>query len=60
MVIMIIYMTQKTNTTLTNLQDGLLEGHPVWAVIYQCLRCGDDDAIATAMHKSRWVALWGG
>nr|XP_033796644.1 nuclear pore complex protein Nup93 isoform X3 [Geotrypetes seraphini] len=26
---------------IPGLQDGEVEGHPVWALIYYCLRCGD-------------------
>lgn len=22
-------------------KDGLVEGHPVWAMLYYCIRCGD-------------------
>ncbi|XP_055955710.1 nuclear pore complex protein Nup93 [Patella vulgata] len=36
-------------------EDFLLEGQPVWAVIYYCLRCGDlkaaDDVVKKAQHK---------
>ncbi|CAI9720298.1 pore complex Nup93-like [Octopus vulgaris] len=33
-------------------EDGLLDGHPVWAVIYYCLRCGDLDAVQEVVNKS--------
>lgn len=32
--------------------DGLLEGHPVWAVIYYCLRCGEVEAALEAANKA--------
>lgn len=28
-------------------QDGEVEGHPVWALIYYCIRCGD---LLAALH----------
>lgn len=31
-------------------QDGEVDNLPIWPVIYYCLRCGDLDAIATAVR----------
>lgn len=33
------------------LQDGEVEGHPVWAVIYYCLRCGDLNAAMQVVNR---------
>lgn len=33
------------------LQDGDIEGHPVWAVIYYCLRCGDLNAAMQVVNR---------
>ena len=32
------------------LQDGEVDGHPVWALLYYCLRCGD---VAAALTVAR-------
>lgn len=32
-------------------QDGEIEGHPVWAVIYYCLRCGDLNAAMQVVNR---------
>ncbi|KAM9816270.1 nuclear pore complex protein Nup93 isoform X2 [Syngnathus typhle] len=41
------FLNIKLPGPLPGMQDGDIEGHPVWAVIYYCLRCGDLNA---AMH----------
>uniref|UniRef100_A0A2R5LLL6 Nuclear pore protein n=2 Tax=Ornithodoros turicata TaxID=34597 RepID=A0A2R5LLL6_9ACAR len=33
-------------------EDGIVEGHPVWAVIYYCLRCGEVEAALEAANKA--------
>ncbi|XP_077371741.1 nuclear pore complex protein Nup93 isoform X2 [Festucalex cinctus] len=38
------FLNLKLPGPLPGMQDGELEGHPVWALIYYCLRCGDLDA----------------
>lgn len=34
------------------LEDGEVDSMPIWPVIYYCLRCGDLDAIATAVQHA--------
>lgn len=34
-------------------QDGEVEGHPVWAVIYYCLRCGDLAAAMQVVNRAQ-------
>uniref|UniRef100_A0A3Q2XXL7 Nuclear pore complex protein Nup93 n=1 Tax=Hippocampus comes TaxID=109280 RepID=A0A3Q2XXL7_HIPCM len=41
------FLNIKLPGPLPGMQDGEIEGHPLWAVIYYCLRCGDLNA---AMH----------
>ncbi|KAI5098151.1 nuclear pore complex protein Nup93 isoform X1 [Silurus meridionalis] len=41
------FLNIKLPGPLPGMQDGEVEGHPVWALIYYCLRCGD---LAAAMH----------
>lgn len=36
----------------TGLEDGLVEGEPVWPLIFYCLRCGDVDAALQAAKKA--------
>ena len=36
-------------------QDGLVEGHPVWAMIYYCLRCGDLQAALDVVNSAQYV-----
>ncbi|KAM9753111.1 nuclear pore complex protein Nup93 isoform 2-T2 [Menidia menidia] len=38
------FLNIKLPGPLPGMQDGEIEGHPVWAVIYYCLRCGDLNA----------------
>uniref|UniRef100_A0A3Q3VPM4 Nuclear pore complex protein Nup93 n=1 Tax=Mola mola TaxID=94237 RepID=A0A3Q3VPM4_MOLML len=38
------FLNIKVPGPLPGMQDGEIEGHPVWAVIYYCLRCGDLNA----------------
>lgn len=33
-------------------EDGLLDGHPIWAMIYYCLRCGDLIAVQEVINKA--------
>lgn len=43
-------------------QDGEVEGHPVWALIYYCLRCGDLAAamqvVNQAQHQLGDFKMW--
>ncbi|GAA6101757.1 nuclear pore complex protein Nup93 [Tachysurus ichikawai] len=41
------FLNIKLPGPLPGMQDGEVEGHPVWALIYYCLRCGD---VAAAMQ----------
>ncbi|MFT7816859.1 nuclear pore complex protein Nup93-like [Arapaima gigas] len=41
------FLNIKLPTPPPGMQDGEVEGHPVWALIYYCLRCGD---LAAAMQ----------
>nr|CAH65398.1 hypothetical protein RCJMB04_28g18 [Gallus gallus] len=41
------YLNIKLPAPVPGLQDGEVEGHPVWALIYYCMRCGD---LTAAMH----------
>lgn len=34
-------------------QDGEVEGHPVWALIYYCLRCGDLAAAMQVVNRAQ-------
>lgn len=34
-------------------QDGEVEGHPVWALIYFCLRCGDLSAAMQVVNRAQ-------
>ncbi|XP_029464579.1 nuclear pore complex protein Nup93 [Rhinatrema bivittatum] len=36
---------------IPGLQDGEVEGHPVWALIYYCLRCGDSNAAMQVVNR---------
>lgn len=39
------------------LEDGQVEGHPVWAMIYYCIRCGDiEAAVKVAINASAVLA----
>ncbi|KAJ7415360.1 Nuclear pore complex protein Nup93 [Pitangus sulphuratus] len=41
------FLNIKLPAAVPGLQDGEVEGHPVWALIYYCMRCGD---LTAAMH----------
>ncbi|XP_039931134.1 nuclear pore complex protein Nup93 isoform X3 [Hirundo rustica] len=41
------FLNIKLPASVPGLQDGEVEGHPVWALIYYCMRCGD---LSAAMH----------
>ena len=34
-------------------QDSLLDGQPIWALVYYCLRCGDKKAAQQVIDKVR-------
>ena len=35
-------------------QDGQLDGQPIWALVYYCLRCGDMEAAKQVIDKVRY------
>ena len=37
---------------IKGLEDGQVDGHPVWAMIYFCLRCGDLQAALQVTEKA--------
>uniref|UniRef100_A0A7M4E2B2 Nuclear pore complex protein Nup93 n=1 Tax=Crocodylus porosus TaxID=8502 RepID=A0A7M4E2B2_CROPO len=41
------FLNIKLPAPVPGLQDGEVEGHPVWALIYYCIRCGD---LLAALH----------
>ncbi|XP_050778726.1 nuclear pore complex protein Nup93 isoform X2 [Gopherus flavomarginatus] len=41
------FLNIKLPAPVPGLQDGEVEGHPVWALIYYCMRCGD---LIAALH----------
>uniref|UniRef100_A0A8C4NAP7 Nuclear pore complex protein Nup93 n=1 Tax=Eptatretus burgeri TaxID=7764 RepID=A0A8C4NAP7_EPTBU len=44
------FLNVKLPTHVPGLQDGEVDGHPVWALLYYCLRCGD---VAAALTVAR-------
>uniref|UniRef100_A0A3P8PJ26 Nuclear pore complex protein Nup93 n=1 Tax=Astatotilapia calliptera TaxID=8154 RepID=A0A3P8PJ26_ASTCA len=45
------FLNIKLPGPLPGMQDGEIEGHPVWAVIYYCLRCGDLHAAMQVVNR---------
>uniref|UniRef100_A0A3Q3J2F8 Nuclear pore complex protein Nup93 n=1 Tax=Monopterus albus TaxID=43700 RepID=A0A3Q3J2F8_MONAL len=45
------FLNIKQPGPLPGMQDGEIEGHPVWAVIYYCLRCGDLNAAMQVVNR---------
>uniref|UniRef100_A0A3Q3BQS7 Nuclear pore complex protein Nup93 n=1 Tax=Kryptolebias marmoratus TaxID=37003 RepID=A0A3Q3BQS7_KRYMA len=45
------FLNIKLPGPLPGMQDGEVEGHPVWAVIYYCLRCGDLNAAMLVVNR---------
>ncbi|KAG7279777.1 hypothetical protein CRUP_008847 [Coryphaenoides rupestris] len=56
------FLNIKLPGPLPSMQDGEVEGHPVWAVIYYCLRCGDLSAamqvVSRAQHQLGDFMAW--
>ncbi|XP_074644286.1 nuclear pore complex protein Nup93-like [Tubulanus polymorphus] len=47
------FLNVKHPATTPGLEEGLVDGHPLWAVLYYCLRCGDLKAamnVVTPQH----------
>uniref|UniRef100_A0A3Q1G119 Nuclear pore complex protein Nup93 n=1 Tax=Acanthochromis polyacanthus TaxID=80966 RepID=A0A3Q1G119_9TELE len=45
------FLNIKLPGPLPGMQDGEIEGHPVWPVIYYCLRCGDLNAAMQVVNR---------
>ncbi|XP_060553313.1 nuclear pore complex protein Nup93-like [Ruditapes philippinarum] len=46
------YLNIRQATLPRGLEDGAVDGHPTWAMIYYCLRCGDLNAAQTIVQKA--------
>ncbi|XP_055992174.1 nuclear pore complex protein Nup93 [Sorex fumeus] len=47
------FLNIKLPAPLPGLQDGEVEGHPVWALIYYCMRCGDLLAASQVVNRAQ-------
>uniref|UniRef100_A0A8C7I8H9 Nuclear pore complex protein Nup93 n=1 Tax=Oncorhynchus kisutch TaxID=8019 RepID=A0A8C7I8H9_ONCKI len=47
------FLNIKLPGPLPGMQDGEVEGHPVWALIYYCLRCGDLGASMQVVNRAQ-------
>ncbi|KAI2653509.1 Nuclear pore complex protein Nup93 [Labeo rohita] len=47
------FLNIKLPTPLPGMQDGEVEGHSVWALIYFCLRCGDLSAAMQVVNRAQ-------
>ncbi|XP_069496428.1 nuclear pore complex protein Nup93 isoform X1 [Ambystoma mexicanum] len=47
------FLNIKLPAPLAGLQDGEVEGHPVWALIYYCMRCGDLNAAMLVVNRAQ-------
>lgn len=45
--------TPKYSILVCFFQDGEVEGHPVWALIYYCMRCGDLMAALQVVNRAQ-------
>uniref|UniRef100_A0A4W4HFK4 Nuclear pore complex protein Nup93 n=1 Tax=Electrophorus electricus TaxID=8005 RepID=A0A4W4HFK4_ELEEL len=56
------FLNIKLPSPLPGMQDGEVEGHPVWPLIYYCLRCGDLSAamqvVTRAQHQLGDFKTW--
>ncbi|XP_070254010.1 nuclear pore complex protein Nup93 isoform X2 [Myotis yumanensis] len=56
------FLNIKLPAPLPGLQDGEVEGHPVWALIYYCMRCGDllaaSQVVNLAQHQLGEFKTW--
>jgi len=46
------FLNIKLPSNMPGFEDGLVEGHPVWAMIYYCLRCGDLPSAMQAVESA--------
>ncbi|KAK1163612.1 nuclear pore complex protein Nup93 isoform X1 [Acipenser oxyrinchus oxyrinchus] len=47
------FLNIKLPSPVPGLQDGEVEGHPVWALIYYCMRCGDLVAAMQVVNRAQ-------
>nr|AAB49670.1 An4b [Xenopus laevis] len=47
------FLNIRLPTTVPGLQDGEIEGYPVWALIYYCMRCGDLMAAQQVVNRAQ-------
>ncbi|XP_058848798.1 nuclear pore complex protein Nup93-like isoform X1 [Acipenser ruthenus] len=47
------FLNIKLPGPIPGLQDGEVEGHPVWALIYYCMRCGDLVAAMQVVNRAQ-------
>lgn len=46
------YLNIRQSTLPRGLEDGVIDGHPTWAMIFYCLRCGDLNAAQQVVRKA--------
>lgn len=46
------FVSARQISRTTGLEDGLVEGEPVWPLIFYCLRCGDVNAALQAAKQA--------
>ena len=46
------FVSARQISRTTGLKDGLVEGEPVWPLIFYCLRCGDVNAALQATKQA--------
>ncbi|XP_041375379.1 nuclear pore complex protein Nup93-like isoform X2 [Gigantopelta aegis] len=49
------YLNVRPPISVRDMEEGLIEGQPVWAMIYYCLRCGDMDAAQHVVNRASHV-----
>lgn len=47
------FLNVKLPTIPPGLEDNVIEGHPVWAMLYYCIRCGDLEAAMQVVRNSQ-------
>nr|7ZOX_A Chain A, Nuclear pore complex protein Nup93 [Xenopus laevis] len=47
------FLNIRLPTPIPGLQDGEIEGYPVWALIYYCMRCGDLMAAQQVVNRAQ-------
>ena len=46
------FVSARQISRTTGLEDGFVDGEPVWPLIYYCLRCGDVSAALQASKQA--------